>query len=494
MSISQLLLLSFDIVLLICGLGLLVPCLVLFLECMAALFPFSEQNTEENIQNIKVAVLVPAHNEEVIIRSTLMDLKCKLKKEHKVIVIADNCTDKTADIARTVGATVIERNDAKHRGKGYALDYGLKFLEQEPPEVVVFIDADCFVRQGSIEKLTQLAIATKRPVQATYLMSKPALSSAKDSVSAFAFKVKNKVRLLGLKKLGLPCTLVGTGMAFPWSAIRAVNLANGDIVEDMKLGLDLNIAGYPPLFCPTAAVTGCLPQQTQAAKTQRTRWEHGHLQTLLTYVPKLIEASVKQTRIDLLASALDLCVPPLSLLSCCLDNLDMRKQVLEYLQASGLEYISILNGAFIDIIPTPYSPQFDLDKGLFKYWGDGETPVDMTSTEDTAKYVAEAVSDSGLVNTALEVAGEVLTMKQLKTSYEEATGKKLEVQHMGSVEELKSWIENKKKTASSPVEYIPHQYEYVMVSSKAKLDNIQNSRYPHIKPLTVKEYIKQTNL
>ncbi len=176
------------------------------------------------------------------------------------------------------------------------------------------------------------------------------------------------------------------------------------------------------------------------------------------------------------------------------DNLDMRKQVLEYLQASGLEYISILNGAFIDIIPTPYSPQFDLDKGLFKYWGDGETPVDMTSTEDTAKYVAEAVSDSGLVNTALEVAGEVLTMKQLKTSYEEATGKKLEVQHMGSVEELKSWIENKKKTASSPVEYIPQQYEYVMVSSKAKLDNIQNSRYPHIKPLTVKEYIKQTNL
>ena len=314
MSISQLLLLSFDIVLLICGLGLLVPCLVLFLECTAALFPFSEQNTEENIQNIKVAVLVPAHNEEVIIRSTLMDLKCKLIKEHKLIVIADNCTDKTADIARTVGATVIERNDAKHRGKGYALDYGLKFLEQEPPEVVVFIDADCFVRQGSIEKLTQLAIATKRPVQATYLMSKPALSSAKDSVSAFAFKVKNKVRLLGLKKLGLPCTLVGTGMAFPWAAIRAVNLANGDIVEDMKLGLDLNIAGYPPLFCPTAAVTGCLPQQTQAAKSQRTRWEHGHLQTLLTYVPKLIEASVKQTRIDLLASALDLCVPPLSLL------------------------------------------------------------------------------------------------------------------------------------------------------------------------------------
>jgi cellulose synthase/poly-beta-1,6-N-acetylglucosamine synthase-like glycosyltransferase len=82
----------------------------------------------------------------------------------------------------------------------------------------------------------------------------------------------------------------------------------------MKLGLDLNIAGYPPLFCPTAAVTGCLPQQTQAAKNQRTRWEHGHLHTLLTYVPKLIESAIKQKRVDLLAIALDLCVPPLSLL------------------------------------------------------------------------------------------------------------------------------------------------------------------------------------
>ena len=176
------------------------------------------------------------------------------------------------------------------------------------------------------------------------------------------------------------------------------------------------------------------------------------------------------------------------------DNLDLRKQVLEYLQQSGLEYTLILNGAFIDIISTPFLPQFDLDNGVFKYWGDGETPIDMTTTEDTAKYVAEAVSDLQLANTALEVAGEVLTMKHLKTAYEDATGNKLEVQHLGSVGDLKRWIEDKKQTAESPVEYIPQQYEYAMVSGKGKLDNIQNSRYPHIKPLTVAEYIKQAKL
>ena len=316
MSTIQFLLFYFDAFLLICGVVLLIPCTVLLVESVAALIPFSEEKIrdEEQLKQTKVAVLVPAHNEELVLNSTLKDLKCKLPKEHELIVVADNCTDTTADIARQLGATVIERKDETNRGKGYALDYGLRYMEQEPPDVVIFIDADCFVRQGTLEKLTQLAVATKRPIQATYLMSKPAQATPKDAVSAFAFKVKNQVRLLGLKRFGLGCTLVGTGMAFPWSAIRSVNLANGDIVEDMKLGLDLNIAGYPPIFCPWTVVTGCLPQQTQAAKTQRTRWEHGHLLTLLTNVPRLIQAAIKQGRIDLLGTALDLSVPPLSLL------------------------------------------------------------------------------------------------------------------------------------------------------------------------------------
>ena len=175
------------------------------------------------------------------------------------------------------------------------------------------------------------------------------------------------------------------------------------------------------------------------------------------------------------------------------DNLDKRKEVLSYLQQSGLEYTLILNGAFMDNVGTPYMPQFNFDEGTFEYWGDGETPLDFTTTDDTAKYVAEAVSDPNLVNTALEVAGEVLTMKQLLAAYEEATGKKLQEKQLGSVEDLKAWIEQKKPSADSPVEYVPQQYEYTMVSGKGKLDNIQNSRYPNIKPLTVRQYLEQTN-
>ncbi len=173
------------------------------------------------------------------------------------------------------------------------------------------------------------------------------------------------------------------------------------------------------------------------------------------------------------------------------DNLDKRKEVFEYLQLMGLEYTLILNGAFMDNVGTPYMPQFDLEHQTFQYWGDGETPLDFTTTDDTAKYVAEAVTDPDLANTALEVAGDVLTAKQLKAAYEEATGNQLAEKPLGSVAELQAWIAAKKPSASSPVEYVPQQYEYTMVSGKGKLDHLQNDRYPQIKPLTVKQFLSK---
>ncbi len=314
MSIYQVLILSINALLIVGALGILVLCLILLVECIAALFPLPAQVSKDDWQDTKVVVLVPAHNEELVIRTTLNDLVPELKHQHRLVVIADNCSDATAEIARAVGATVLERYNLDLKGKGYALEYGLQYLESEPPDVVVLMDADCKVHPGAIAQLTQQAIATNRPIQGVYLMEKPESPTPKDAVSAFAFKVKNLVRSSGLARMGLPCFLDGTGMAFPWSVIRSVDIANGNIVEDMKLGLDLNIAGHRPMFCPQANVTGYLPQQSQAATSQRTRWEHGHLQTLLTYVPRLLQASLQQKRFDLFISALDLCIPPLSLL------------------------------------------------------------------------------------------------------------------------------------------------------------------------------------
>ena len=173
------------------------------------------------------------------------------------------------------------------------------------------------------------------------------------------------------------------------------------------------------------------------------------------------------------------------------DNLDKRKEVLEYLQHSGLEYTLVLNGAFMDMIS--YMPLFDLEHQIFQYWGDGEMPMNFTTTDDTAKYVAEAVSDSSLVNTALEVAGDTLTAKQLKATYEEATGSQLTEKHLGSIAEFQAWIAAKKASASSLEEYVYHQYIYAMVSGKGKLDHVENDRYPQIHPTTVKQFLSKGN-
>lgn len=266
------------------------------------------------MKNEQVAVLIPAHNEASGISQTLVSLLPQLKPQDQIVVVADNCSDRTAEIAREFGVTVLERKDSEHLGKGYALDYGLRFLEAEPPSVVVLVDADCIVDSGTIEKLAQVALTSGRPVQSTYLQAQPNNPTPKDTVSTLAILVKNLVRQQGLARLGLPCLLYGTGMAFPWSVIATAPLASDNLVEDMQLAIDLALAGYPPLFCPEAKVTGILPQQEKAAKTQRTRWEHGHLETLFNQVPRLVKASIRQGRFELFTLALELGVPPLSLL------------------------------------------------------------------------------------------------------------------------------------------------------------------------------------
>lgn len=116
----------------------------------------------------------------------------------------------------------------------------------------------------------------------------------------------------------------------------------------------------------------------------------------------------------------------------------------------------------------------------------------IVTINDTAQYVAKAVSDPELANTALEVAGDTLTLKQLKAIYEAATNTQLTEKSLGSVTEMQAWITAKKASAHSLEEYVYHQYMYGMVSGKGKLDRLQNDRYPHIKPQTVKQFLSKS--
>jgi cellulose synthase/poly-beta-1,6-N-acetylglucosamine synthase-like glycosyltransferase len=299
------------------GMALLlaIPIGLFVLECFgAALWGRSQRSTGLATDAPTLAVLVPAHNEALGIRQTLENLLTHLQAGDRLVVVADNCNDDTAAIAQATGATVIERVDASRRGKGYALDFGIRFLDHHPPDIVVIVDADCQVEPGALTHIARQSWIQKRPVQAVYLLEQPAQPKPKDAISALAFMVKNLVRPLGLQQIGMPCLLTGTGMAFPWEIIRSMPLASGNIVEDMQLSLDLAIAGYPPQLCPSARIWGTLPQQSQAAISQRTRWEHGHLATIQTQVPRLLREAWQQKRVDLFILGLDLAIPPLAML------------------------------------------------------------------------------------------------------------------------------------------------------------------------------------
>ena len=304
-----------EICLLVAVMAVGVPIAVLFIECCAALLPARRRELPTVDRRPSFDVLIPAHDEAAVIEATLAWLRPQLVVGDRIVVVADNCRDATADLARAAQATVVERFNLVQRGKGYALSHGVRSMEAAPREVVIVVDADCEVRPGSLERLARAAAATGRPVQGTYLMQCPADPSPRDLVSELAVTTKNLVRKRGADRLGAPCVLNGSGMAFPWPLIRDAELASGDLVEDLELTFKLLVNRQAPLFCPEAVILAPLPKQRNAALSQRTRWEHGHLQTLLRLVPRLFAQGVAQRRADLFAAAVDLAVPPVSLLA-----------------------------------------------------------------------------------------------------------------------------------------------------------------------------------
>lgn len=301
------------------GLGALaLPVGVLLVQLLLAKRPHSTQPQADtaapNGAGPRLGVLVPAHNESAVITATLAGLLPQLRPGDRLLVVADNCTDDTAALARTAGAEVVERQHATLRGKGYALDFGVRHLAADPPDVLVIVDADCQVQARGLETLAQQAQSSGRPVQALDLMKAPVGAALKIRFAEFAWRVKNWARPLGWHRLGWPCQLMGTGMAFPWAMAQRMDLANGHLVEDMKLGAELALAGTPPLFCPEALVTSEFPTQAEAQQSQRKRWEHGHLAILLGLGPRLLWQGVRQRRMAVVAMALDLLVPPVALL------------------------------------------------------------------------------------------------------------------------------------------------------------------------------------
>jgi cellulose synthase/poly-beta-1,6-N-acetylglucosamine synthase-like glycosyltransferase len=266
-----------------------------------------------NSVNNRTYIIMPAHNEVDVLGETLEQLLPALPEGVCVLVIADNCTDQTADVASSYGATVIKRHDSINRGKGHALAFGRDWLRHSTPDCVVVLDADCQTDRGSLEALIAAAVQSKRPVQASNMFTPDLSAPPKIQISNFAMWIKNVVRQRGTQKLGGAANVTGTGMAFPWSIFETLPLATNSIVEDLELAVELTKSGRAPVFLECARITS-LAANEEATLVQRSRWEHGFLTIAKAHSIPTLAHGIKSFNWQLVLLGLHLLVPPLALL------------------------------------------------------------------------------------------------------------------------------------------------------------------------------------
>ena len=303
---------------------LAVPAAVYAAQCLLGCLPARRRAASGGAEP-RIAVVVPAHDEEAGIGTTIANLLPQLRAGDRLVVVADNCGDGTAEAARRAAAAtpsaataiVLERRDAARRGKGHALAHAIESLRADPPDGVAFVDADCRVVAGSVRDVAKAAIAMDCPTQADNVVLAPPDATPLARIGAFAFVVRNRVRPRGMARVGLPCHVTGTGFALPWRLAGMVGGLGGNIVEDLVLGLEAALAGAPPRSCPDVRIVSDAPRRDADAATQRRRWEHGQMATALAYAPRLLLRGLA-FRPAALALGLDLMVPPLALLALAL--------------------------------------------------------------------------------------------------------------------------------------------------------------------------------
>jgi 1,2-diacylglycerol 3-beta-glucosyltransferase len=260
-------------------------------------------------------VLVPAHDEEAMIGSTVAALRALdyASGRFDVAVIADNCTDRTATEARAAGALVLERRDPELRGKGHALAWALDRIDHSG-RLVLLVDADCRPSPGLLRAASTRIAAGAEVVQAAYTVSNPDDSPAA-ALRQGAFALVNTVRPLGKSALGLSCGLLGTGMAFAPGVLERVPWRSFSLAEDAEQHLRLVEAGLRAEFCPEAGVSSPMPASLAGGADQQSRWEAGRALLLRDWTPRLLGRALARRDPLLAHAALEQAIPPLSMLA-----------------------------------------------------------------------------------------------------------------------------------------------------------------------------------
>jgi 1,2-diacylglycerol 3-beta-glucosyltransferase len=265
-------------------------------------------------RKLRFDVIVPAHNEEAVIANVIRSLQSIdwPKDQFRVVIVADNCTDSTADIAESLGAHVMKRMDQENRGKGYALDFAFKASRARRwADAVVVIDADAEVSANLLESYARRIERGEHAVQVHYGVSNTEASwrTRLLSIAKAAFHI---VRSRARERLGLSCGIRGNGWSVTHALLDRVPYQAFSLTEDLEYGIALGMAGYRVAYADEAHSNAEMVSGEKDSRKQRQRWERGRFELMkMKTLPLLGQAWVKRSRVAL-DLAFDLMVLPLS--------------------------------------------------------------------------------------------------------------------------------------------------------------------------------------
>jgi 1,2-diacylglycerol 3-beta-glucosyltransferase len=267
-------------------------------------------------ESTRFVAVVPAHEEELGIGRTVESLLAAdyPPERRRVLVVADNCTDATADRARAAGASVLVRSDDEKRGKGYALAAAFEqIVADEAVDAVIVVDADTAVTKNIFRAFAARFEAGASAVQSGNAVANRT-ASWRTRLMAIAFAIFNGLRSIARERLGLSSGLRGNGMAVLVATLRTVPYDAYSIVEDLEYGIRLGRAGHRVWYAGEAQVLSEMVTTEKESRSQRRRWEDGRRALARAEGPRLVFDGLRHRSGLLLDLGLDLLVPPLSYL------------------------------------------------------------------------------------------------------------------------------------------------------------------------------------
>ena len=260
---------------------------------VCSLINFKEKPILEEKTNRFMAI-IPAHNEEAVVENLIASLQKQdyPKEAYDIYVIADNCTDNTAKIAKKAGAIVYERFDSMHKTKGAALKWFLaqKIEEDAPYDAFCIFDADNIVDVNFLKNMNKKLCQGETVVQGYRDIKNPTDSWVTAGYAIFYWTM-NRFYHLARYNIGLSPLINGTGFMVRFDQIKPEGWNTKTLTEDIEFSLKQIIRGRKLGWARDAIVYDEQPVGFKQSWSQRSRWTVGHIQCMGEYTKQLAVAT-----------------------------------------------------------------------------------------------------------------------------------------------------------------------------------------------------------